>query len=330
ISSLPWHFNVCRQRIRATGDEYSAFSPTGNAHFHEVLKFGQLYDGRSHEFSHAAPDADYLQARRTASALMTSGSQAEALTAFTAMADGEVTDFQKSDALEQAAICARALKDFDRAMELADQIPLEAVAKTVRMHNLLAMRKPDQLIERFEDEDIGAWPFWTAGAAWFVRGRAFAETGDGPRAESDLQKALEFTTENRARLDIWLVLGGNRETNLKDDAAALQAFQQIALENRNNGSATYFRGVQGAARILSRQGKHDDALDTLRIVDVSGLRGYWYGAILLATGETLKAAGRSDEALAAYRKLVADDSVIPQHRDAAQQAIQTMRDKDSR
>ena len=39
----PWFFNVCRQRVRDSGKELSAYSPTGKTSFHEVLKFGRLY-----------------------------------------------------------------------------------------------------------------------------------------------------------------------------------------------------------------------------------------------------------------------------------------------
>ena len=41
--TYPWYFNVCRQRMRPIGEEYSAFSPTGKKHFHDVMKFGKLY-----------------------------------------------------------------------------------------------------------------------------------------------------------------------------------------------------------------------------------------------------------------------------------------------
>ena len=39
----PWHFNVCRQRIREKDTELSAFSPTGKKSFHNTRKFGKLY-----------------------------------------------------------------------------------------------------------------------------------------------------------------------------------------------------------------------------------------------------------------------------------------------
>jgi len=324
-SSLPWHFNVCRQRIRENGEERSAFSPTGKPQFHEVLKFGQLYDGRSHQFSHAEPDSDYLEASRAASALMNQGKRAEAIAAFVSTSEGKITDFQKSAALEQAAACARALQQFDRAAELADQIPLEAVAKTVRMQNLLALSKPQELVAQFGKEDINAWPFWQAGEALFARGRAYASTAAGNEAEADLKVALDFTSDSRTRLSVLLALGNNREKNLKDNDAGFEAYRQIVESSKSIGSADQFRGVQGAARILTRRGRCDDALATLRKADIDNLRGHWRGSMLLALGETLAAAGRKDEALTAYRELLADDTVIPQHRKTAEEAIQAIK-----
>lgn len=126
-------------------------------------------------------------------------------------------------------------------------------------------------------------------------------------------------------MDIWLELGRNREHNLTDDAAALEAYEQIASASRHTGSATYFRGVQGAARMHRKAGRFDKALATLRVVDVKKLRGYWRGSMLLALGKTFSAAGREDDALATYRELLADDSVIPRHRRAAKQAIDALK-----
>ncbi|MCA1809640.1 MAG: DUF4838 domain-containing protein [Lentisphaerae bacterium] len=40
----PWHFNICRQRTRnqRTDVELSAYAPTGDNRFHNILKFGRL------------------------------------------------------------------------------------------------------------------------------------------------------------------------------------------------------------------------------------------------------------------------------------------------
>lgn len=42
LDSYPWYINVCRQRIRETDAELSAFSPTSKAAFHDIMKFGKL------------------------------------------------------------------------------------------------------------------------------------------------------------------------------------------------------------------------------------------------------------------------------------------------
>ncbi len=324
--SLPWHVNICRQRIRENGTEYSAFSPTGTAGFHKPMKFAHFYDGRSHTFDADPTVTDYLIAQRAANDLLRERKLDEALDAYIALAAGDgVNDYQTSAALEQAAFCARSLQDYDRAARITGQIPLEAVASTARMQILLAQRKWNELIEQFGDEDLARWPFWKAGEGHYHRGRAFSVIGRGKEAEADLGKALELTTDSRARMDIWLVLGENREKNLKDDAAALEAYQQISEASRNTGSATYYRGIQCAARMLRKKGESEKALATLRKVDIAELRGYWHGSMLLALGETLKAAGRNDNALTAYQDILADDTVIPQHREAAQEAIQSMK-----
>jgi tetratricopeptide (TPR) repeat protein len=325
--SLPWHFNVCRQRIREDGQEASAFSPTGKPNFHEVMKFAYLYEGRSHQFPSADPDAGYLEDVRAASALMRERKYAEALAAFTTLAEGKITAFQKSAALEQAAACARALKDFDRAAALADLIPVPAVAMTVRMNNLLTQRKAAELVAQHGTEDIAAWPFWKRGDGYFARGRAFAETGAGKEADADLTHALEFTGDVRTRPDIWLALGRNRELTLKDDARALAAYREIIALTGQKSTATHFNGVQSAALLLRRSGKFDDAIATLREIEIDKLAGTWRSSMLLALGETFQAADRKDEALAAYKSVLADPTVEARHRKSAEEGIQNLQSK---
>jgi hypothetical protein len=44
LKSLPWYFNVCRQRVREDETELSAFSPTGEKTFHVPNRFARLYE----------------------------------------------------------------------------------------------------------------------------------------------------------------------------------------------------------------------------------------------------------------------------------------------
>ena len=43
--TYPWYFNLCRARLRKSGNEFSAFSPTGKRNFHNLMKFGKLHTG---------------------------------------------------------------------------------------------------------------------------------------------------------------------------------------------------------------------------------------------------------------------------------------------
>jgi len=199
--SLPWFVNVCRQRMRENGVEYSALSPTGASGFHHPLSFAHLYAGLSHTFEADPTATNYLTALRAAASLP----KAEALAALVALADGsqgKLTDLQQSHALKAAAAAARSLKDYTRAAELAARIPIEAERKNTQMLNLLAERKTKEVIDRFGAEDLAKWPFWAAGEGYFARGRAYAAVGQRAKAESDFKAALPLTGDPRVRNDL--------------------------------------------------------------------------------------------------------------------------------
>ena len=197
--SLPWHFNICRQRIREHGGELSAVSPTGGPGFHDVMRFAHLHTGKAHQFEADLTVKNFVTDFRAASALP----RPDALPALIALADGdERSDRQKSAALKEAVSIACRLKDYARADELTARIPIEAEKKIAAMTSLLAQRKAAQVIERFGGEDFTRWPFWAAGEAYAARGRAYAELGDKAKSEANFQAALELTTDKQAREQI--------------------------------------------------------------------------------------------------------------------------------
>ena len=116
-------------------------------------------------------------------------------------------------------------------------------------------------------------------------------------------------------------MANNRETNLKDDDAALEAYRQNFESKKGIGAADEFRSLQGAARILTRRGKFDEALAVLNRADIEKQKGYWRHAMLLSLGETRSAAGRKGEALKAYRRVIEDESALKSHREAAGKAL---------
>jgi len=278
--SLPWHINICRQRIREDGAEYSAFSPTGAEHFHDVMKFATFYDGNSFEFDHGPPDDDFLEKTRIAADFARTGKREEALAAYTAAAEGKITDLQKSHALELAAGYARHLRKLDTADQLTSRIPIESVKKAVQMQALLDQGKAPQVIAQFGAEDFSKWPFWKRGVGLHARGRAYSIAKTGDKAEADLTAASDFTSEQRTRDAIWEAIGHNRENNLKNDETALAAYNAIVEARTHIGGASEFTALQGIARIHTRKGQFDEALKTLHRAQPDKLKGVWKTNIL--------------------------------------------------
>ena len=323
--SLPWHINVCRQRIRDNGAEYSAFAPTGTSGFHQPMKFAYFYRGLSHQFEADPSVTDYLITSKKAELLMQRRKYQAAQDLFLALAaEEQITDLQKSVALQQAAECARQLKQESQADTLAENIPLETVAKTVRMQNLLAQRNYAELIQQFQSEDFQTWPFGQVGEAALVRGMAYFRMKQGEAAETDLTLALNYTPDPRTRSQILLLLGENREHNLADEAGALKAYRQNYEGASRVGAADQFRSIAGAARIFTKQGKYDDALQALEKAKIDQLKGFWRHEMQLAKGHTLAAAGKKQAAQLLYQSVIQDKTSSSGHRQQAEEQLKKL------
>lgn len=57
---------------------------------------------------------------------------------------------------------------------------------------------------------------------------------------------------------------------------------------------------------------------------ISNLRGTWAGSMLLARAATLQAAGRTNEALEAYRAVLTHQSATKGHKNTAEEAIEAI------
>jgi tetratricopeptide (TPR) repeat protein len=322
--SLPWHFNICRQRIRENGSEHSAFSPTGTAGFHEPMKFAQFYDGRSHAFDVDPTVSDYLIERSKADALQRGRNTREALEAWVALSRTEgLTDLQRSDALSQAVLCARQVKDEAQANELAGQIPVESIRKTAQMENLFASRKWEELLEQFGAEDIASWPFPQIAAGAYARGRAAYAAKKGEQAEADFLLALPYVADPRVRLGLLRSIAHNREMVLGDDPGALEFYRRIT-EGNQGGGADYYYGLEGAARILTRQQDYDGALAVFDRVDFGKTQGSWRSSLRLSRADVLAAAGKAVEARKDLEAILADNQAQPSVKARASTALEEL------
>jgi hypothetical protein len=97
-----------------------------------------------------------------------------------------------------------------------------------------------------------------------------------------------------------------------------------ALDAMVANFVTSFYAVHGIANILSKRGKFDDALAALKLVDHEKAGGFWHDQFRLRIAGTLQAAGRKDEALAAYREIIADKSSDPRLRKVAEESLASL------
>jgi len=271
--------------------------------------------------------ADYIADRKAAMELVRGGKYEAALAAFTEMAEGTDNDRQKSDALEQAALCAHHLKRYGKAMELAQQIPLTPASKRVQMRVMHENGKRRELIDSFKDEDLGAWPEKDAGAALFYRGEAYFSLKMGPAAEADLKVALENLGKGYLRGQAALTLAHNYRQNLPDDQAALNAYirMQKAERKRDQWGWLYLTAVTSAADILRQQEKHDEALAMLGQVAVDKMGdGYWKAALLCAYGEIRASQGQTAKALARFTEALAVKGIPDAQKVACQRRVREL------
>ena len=161
--------------------------------------------------------------------------------------------------------------------------------KTAQMQYLLIQGKAPEVISQFANEDITQWPFWKRGDGYRNRGRAYYITKDGAKAETDLSKALPWTSDRKDRDATLLMLAQNRERNLGDDDRAFEAYDSIVAGRERIGGADQFYALQGIARIQTKRGQFDEALKTLDRANPDKLQGSWKKNILKSIEEVKEA-----------------------------------------
>lgn len=268
----------------------------------------------------AAIRADYLSDRAAAVKLLKSGKTEEAFTAFSQLAKVAVGDVQKSDALEQAALCADRLQKSDSALELARQIPKPAHSKNCQMTLLQNHSQWDELIAKFQDEDLSKWPESIRGQGYLARGHAYYYLKNGAAAVHDMSQAAEFITDNNTRGYCLNLVGDAYHDFLKDDEKALAAYRKTYR------TGTIYKHCHAAiqiAEILKKQKKYAAAVEEfgrLQLDDATA--SVWRGKVLLAWGEALFAAGKTAEALDKYDAVLKLDDLPADVKQRCELAIQ--------
>ena len=241
-------------------------------------------------------ESDLLAAREAAGA----GKHEEALVVFVKIAGyATATLLQKTEALEQAALCAQNQKKYDQALDLARKIPSEASSKTLQMKVLLESGKTNELIAAFKDDDMSRWPGDKRGEGYYARGQAFCKAGDGPRAAKDLAAAVAELPGLREKVQALTLLAHVYRALLKDDDKALAVYleTQPLAQKLDRWGYTFFTVSATASEMLSARGKYAEALEVLDRTDVRSLHGSWRSSLLCSYASVYEAQGRLVDAL---------------------------------
>jgi predicted negative regulator of RcsB-dependent stress response len=266
-----------------------------------------------------ASAVDYVAAREQAETLANQGKAQEAREAYLALASDDLGEVQRSDALTQAAFLSDRLNEFDRALELARQIPLPYEGKATEIQLLAQHRRWLEILERFGGEDLTRWPDTLVGNAAYNRGLANRSRRNGEAALADLKLASETLLEDNVLGLAFISLGEAYSQFANDDDQALACFREV-YKRRNVTKRAH--AAMSAAAILRKRKQFDAALKELAVIPMKEIQhAYWRSRMLVAWGAALADAGQKAEAIAKYREALRVEGVDSWAKETSEAAI---------
>ncbi|MFA7157998.1 MAG: right-handed parallel beta-helix repeat-containing protein, partial [Kiritimatiellia bacterium] len=280
---------------------------------------------------------DVLAKKNAAFDLVAAGKDADAIIALTNMAVMPMHGRLKSELLEKAAYCANRLKQYDRAIAIATNIPLTPLSVRCQMKIMADNGRYSEIIGKFSQKAMGLDPLlnWFCPDledllvdAYSYRSIAYAESNDFKSAEADLmhminqQKNLGYDNGVEIREMAWLKLGDFYRKYLKDDAKALAAYTNVTRRTYKpwyapqpvpkpvlTGNSPAFRdAVKAASEIYLKQGREDEA-NNLKI------------SLHKARAEAACALARKPEAIAGLKEWLAAGKSFTPAMEAAEKRI---------
>jgi tetratricopeptide (TPR) repeat protein len=264
---------------------------------------------------------EVVKAAKAAGELVKAGKDAEALAAYTNIAAIlPMTDRLKSEILDQAALCANRLKNYDQAMALAKQIPLKPLWARRQMVFMLEQKHYGDLLAAFNESALGGANFhqsWmypeqedVMADLYYYRSIAYAHSNNLAAAEADLKimNDKRFQLGYRSGESIhdltWLRLGDFYRDQLKDDDRAYAAYTNITDRTTwtfwgrprkpaaRGADETLVAATKAASDILRKKGKNDEVVNLQ------------YN-LLLAQAEAAAAMLKEGETVAQFKEIMA-------------------------
>jgi len=229
----------------------------------------------------------FVATENAAEALTKAGKDAEALAAYVDLVENTpMSDRLKSDVLEKASLCAQRLKDYGKAMQLAEKIPVAPLSMHRQMQLMLEQEQYVALLAAFSQKAMGGRNFHQSfiypeqedvmADLYYYRALAYIHAGNLAAAEADLRvmndkrQQLAYRSGEAIHDLTWLRLGDFYRTQLKDDDKALEAYLNVCSRTTwspfgnvvkpvlTGGGETLAKATEAACDILRKQGKRDE------------------------------------------------------------------------
>jgi tetratricopeptide (TPR) repeat protein len=246
--------------------------------------------------------ADFPDDFQAAKKLFDASKNKEAQESFEKLAASAPTPKSKAECLSYAAkALGRDKTQYDAAIEAAKKIEVKEISINTQLSLMFDNRKFKELIDAFKDEDFGKFPEAYQQQAYYMRGYAERSLGQSDAAKKDLIKAVETAGSDLSVKIIALAALDDVYFQAKDYDNVIKTSKQVFELKGFNNSWCYLVPVLNCANAQIAQGKLDDALETMKLIDHMKTGVYKCQALVLL-GDIYAAQGKKDEAAKSYNE----------------------------
>lgn len=249
--------------------------------------------------------ADFPTDFQEAKKLFDTRKNTDAQEVFQKLATTAPTPKSKAECLSYAAkALGRDKMQYDAAMESAKKIEIREISIITQLDIMQENRKFKELFDSFKDEDFSKWPEICQLQAYTIRGCTERIIGQYDAAKKDLIKAIEISgSDLRSKI---IAQGALNDVyfQTKDYENIIKNSKQIFELKQFSGFFPYLTAVLLCAQAQVFQGKLNDALETMKLIDHMKT-GVYKCQALIVYGDIYARQGKKDEASAKYKEAIA-------------------------
>jgi tetratricopeptide (TPR) repeat protein len=260
--------------------------------------------------SAAAFAFDYSTEWKAAYKLYRGRKYAEAMKAFSELAEKTSNPDYQYNCYRYAGYSARHSKKYDEAIAFADKIgtiknKYEFYSKIRKMENMYYGKKYKEITEMFPVDQIMTWPKYYRSEGLYYLGLALYNSKNGAEAEKVFKACFDNATS-----DYWKGLanlrhGYNYRYRLRKPEVAVESFYAV-IELPRSASGHKSEAYSAVASILMSQKKNDEALAEYdKLINMKKVSAYWKSRGLYYKGNLLKNMGKKEEAAKCYKDAIA-------------------------